>query len=142
MTNFYESRISTLEIDDTGGTQRDLTAYLVSVDFSLVRNLIDVTALGDTGRKSIPGLQQSRFTAEFHWSEDADVGPDTVLGPVAVHTASVDFEYGPEGNASGDIMYTGKCFVEDWRITSRVGTEITGAATFLVDGATTRAAHA
>ena len=141
MTTFYESRISTFEVDDSGDTLRDLTPYVISVDFPIDVELIDTTVLGDVGRTSIPGLENTIFTVEFQWSEDALVGPDTVIAPLKRQATTSSFEYGPEGNVTGDIMYTGECRLQQWRPGSRVGEQVKGTATFRVSGAVTRAAH-
>lgn len=139
---FYPAKDSTFEIDDTGAVQRDISAYIISIDgLPGPRELIEVTALGDTGRTFIPGLENGVITLELQWSEDASVGPDTVLGALRTHTAAVDFEYGPEGNASTDIMYTGTCWVRNFQITSRVGTQVTARCELQVEGAVSRAAH-
>lgn len=143
MAVFYPSKDSTFEIDDTGAVQRDISPYIISIDgLPGPRELIEVTALGDTGRTFIPGLENSVITLELQWSEDASVGPDTVLGPLRTHTAAVDFEYGPEGNAQGDIMYTGTCWVRNFQITTRVGSQVTARCELQVEGAVGRAAHA
>lgn len=142
MTTYAAPRNQTFELDDTSTAQQNLSTYVRRVDFPFVRRLIEVTSLGDTGRKFIPGLQETRFTVDYHWSTDASVGPDTVNGKLVTHTAAVDFEYGPEGNAQGDIMYTGTCWVETWQITGTVGDRQTGTATYVVEGAVSRGAHA
>ncbi len=140
---FYPSENTTFEIDDTGAQQRDISPYITSIDgLPGPRELIEVTALGDGGRKWIPGLENAVITLELHWSEDASVGPDTVLGPLRTHTAAVDFEFGAEGNAQGDIMYTGTCWVKDYRILTRVGDQVTARCELQVEGKVSRGAHA
>ena len=55
---FFDSKVSKFLIDDTGGTQRDLSAYITEVrGLPGRRALNEVTALGDSGARFIPGLE-------------------------------------------------------------------------------------
>ena len=140
---FFNSKISTFELYETGGPQRD-----ISVDINEIsglpgqRNLSEVTALPDTGTKWIPGLENVQITLAGLFSDTTGAGGDALLGVLRTATAAVDFEYGPEGNSAGDMMYTGTCWVTDYQITSRVGNTVAWRATLQVEGVVTRAAHA
>ena len=128
------------------GTQawlvKDLTPYIVSIDgLPGERELIDVTALGDAGRKFIPGLENIVITLELRWSDDAGGGPDTVLGPLRTHTAAVHFNYGPEGRATGDIKYSGTCWVRNYTAPSRTGAEVSARCELQVDGQVSRGTY-
>lgn len=128
------------------GTQawlvKDLSSYISSIDgLPGPRELIEVTALGDSGRTWIPGLENSVITLEFQWSEDTTRGPDTVLGVLRTHTSAVHFDYGPEGKATGDVKYYGTCWVRNFQITSRVGGQVTARAELQVNGAVTRTTY-
>lgn len=125
------------------GTQawlvKDLTPYLVSIDgLPGERELIEVTALGDSGRKFIPGLENVVISLELRWSEDTTSGPDTVLGVLRTHTSAVHFHYGPEGRATGDIKYYGTAWVRNWVVVSRTGAEVTARCDLQVEGQVTR----
>ena len=136
---FVDSQDSAFLIDDVGGTSRDLSPYIVSVDgLPGPRELSDATALGSGGRKWHPSLENVTFTLELMWSEDADVGPDTVLGPLRTHTSAVDFNYGPEGQATDDIKYYGTCWVRNYKVTSRVGNLVMATAELQVNGQVAR----
>ena len=138
---FFDSKTSTFEIDDTGGTIRDLSAYVNDINgLPGPRNLNEVTALGDSGAKFIPGLENVTISLSGSYSDDAQA-PDVVLGTLRTHTSAVDFEYGPEGNSTGDIMYTGTCWVTSYEVQSRVGSAVAWSATLQVEGTVTRGAH-
>ena len=58
---FFDSKVSKFLLDDTGGTQRDLSAYLTDVrGLPGRRELNEVTALGDGGPRFIPAWKTSR----------------------------------------------------------------------------------
>ena len=139
---FYPSKDAIFQITDTAASLRDLSPYIVSIDgLPGERELIEVTALGDGGRKFIPGLENVTFSIEFHWSDDALVGPDTVLGPLRTHTAAVAFDYGPEGKVGGDTKYSGTVWVRNFTAPSRVGSEVLARADFQVEGTVGRSTY-
>ena len=140
---FKDSKNSTFEIDDVGGTIRDLSAFVTEIDgLPGARALNDVTALADAGAKRLPTIEDGRFTIRGWWDNTATTGPDVVLGALRTHTSPTDFEYGPEGNASGDFMYTGQCWIDSYVARSRVGSIVEFTASLLVEGVVARGAHA
>ena len=141
--SFFDSSKSKFELDDTGGQQRDLSAYITEIDgLPGARNLNDVTALADSGAKRHPSIEDVSISLRGWFDNTASSGPDAVLGPLRTHTSATDFEYGPEGNSASDIMYTGTCWVESYVARSRVGGIVEWSATLKVEGVVTRAAHA
>ena len=142
---FFNSKISTFELDDGGTTLRDISADVNEINgLPGPRNLSEVTALPDTGTKWIPGIENVQITLSGLFSDTAAAsgGADFVIGIGRTSTVTLSFEYGPEGNSSGDMMYTGECWVTDYVLTSRVGDTVAWRATLQVDGVVTRAAHA
>ena len=122
MTVFFDSQVTTFFIDTTAGVSSEITPYIISIDgLPGPRKLSEATALGDSGTKWHPSLEDVPFNIEMYWSDDALVGPDTVFGPLSRHTAAVDFNFGPEGSTNGDVKYYGKCWVRNYVITARVG---------------------
>lgn len=136
---FFDSKVSKFLIDDTGATQRDLSAYITDVGgLPGPRTLNEVTALGDSGAKFIPGLEDAIITLSGLFDNTATSGPDAVLGPLRTHTSAADFEYGPEGSTSGDVKYSGTCWVVAYELRSRVGHLVEWSATIQVEGTVTR----
>ncbi len=139
---FFDSKVSKFLIDDTGSVQRDLSAYLTEVrGLPGPRLLNEVTALGDSGVKFIPALEDVTVTLRGLFDDTSSSGPDAVLGPLRTHTAAASFEYGPEGSDSGDAKYSGTCWVEVYELTSRVGNLVEWVATLRVEGTVTRGAY-
>ena len=139
---FFDSKVSKFLIDDTGATQRDLSPYLADIrGLPGVRGLNEVTALGDDGARFIPGLEDVPIALSGIFDNTATTGPDAVLGPLRTHTSAVDFEYGPEGSSSGDIKYSGTCWVLSYELRSRVGNRIEWAALLQVEGTVSRGVY-
>ena len=136
---FFDSKVSKLLINDTGGTQRDLSAYITDVrGLPGPRSLNEVTALGDSGARFVAGLEDVTMSLAGIFDDTATTGPDAVLGPLRTHTSAVDFEYGPEGSASGDFKYSGTCWVLTYELRSRVGRTVEWTAALQVEGTVTR----
>ena len=139
---FFDSKVSKFLIDDTGSVQRELSAYLTEVrGLPGPRLLNEVTALGDSGAKFIPGLEDVAMTLRGLFDDTSTSGPDAVLGRLRTHTAAVSFEYGPEGSATGDVKYSGTCWVDLYELTSRVGNLVEWVATLQVEGTVTRGTY-
>lgn len=47
-----------------------------------------------------------------------------MIGPLRTHATAVDFEYGPEGSTSGDVKYSGTCWVLSYDLRNRVGSRV------------------
>ena len=64
---FFDSKVSKFSIDDTADVPRDLSAYLTEVrGLPGPRLLNEVTALGDSGAKFIPGLARLTQWTRLH----------------------------------------------------------------------------
>ena len=137
----FPSRDSIFQIND-GTTLQDISPYVVSIDgLPGPRELADVTALGATGRAFYPTLENVVVTLELLWSDDASVGSDTVFGAIRDDTAVRAWDYGPEGKTTGDVKYSGNCWVRSYTIVSRVGDVVKARVELQVDGVVTRGTY-
>ena len=140
--SFFDSRVSVFKVTDTSAVSQDLSAYLTEIGgLPGPRNLNEVTALGDTGTKSIPGLEDVSVSLGGIFDDTANTGPDDVLGDLRTHTAAVAFEYAPQGTSGGDVKYSGTCWVETYELGSKVGNRVEFTATLKVEGAVTRGSY-
>ena len=136
---FFDSSVSRFFIDDTGAASRNMSPYITAVSgLPGPRRMVPATTINDTGDKWHPGLQGTTIRLEVQWSDDALVGPDLVFGLLRTHTSAVNFNYGPEGAVAGDVKYYGTCWVEDFNITSRVGSLVSATVEIKVEGAVLR----
>ena len=139
---FFDSSISRFSIDDTAGTQRDLSACINHISgIPGARTLVEVTTLSDDGRRYIAGFADSSVTIAGVFDDSATDGADAVLGPLLQHASSVAFSYGPAGTSSNRPKYSGKCWVEKYEISSSVGAPVGFTATLRVDGSVTRGTY-
>lgn len=130
-----------LKLDDDGGTLRDVSAAINSVDFNEVVELAEDTAFGDSAKSFIVGLRDATFSVSGLWDDAATTGSYTVIASL-IDGYTGTFEYGPEGGSSGDIKYTGECICTSFNTSSPVGDIVTFKADFQVTGAVSRSTFA
>jgi hypothetical protein len=136
---FFDSKVSKFLLDDTGGSQRDISAFITEVrGLPGARLLNEVTALGDSGARFIPGLEDVVILLAGLFEDIATSGLDAILGPLRTHTSAVDFEYGPEGSTTGDVKYSGTCWVAQYDLRSRVGSQVEWVCALQVEGTVAR----
>ena len=139
---FFDSKASVFQITDTGVSLRDISAYITEVSgLPGPRNLHEVTALGDSGAKFIPGLENVAVTLSGVYNDTATSGPDAVLGPLRTHTSAVAFDYGHKGKTSGYPKYSGNCWVQTYEMGSKVRNRVEWSARLQVDGTVTRGTY-
>ncbi len=132
MAVFYPSTSSVFTIKDTGGTARNISPYIKSIDgLPGPRGLVDATALGATGKAWAVGLEDYTITIELMWSSDANVGPDTIFAGLSRHTAATQFVFTPIGTGR---TYTGNCWVKNYNIHTKIGDLLTATVELQSDG--------
>ena len=100
---FFDSKVSKVRIDDTGAVLRDISAYITEVrGLPGPRALNEVTALGDSGARFIPGLEEVTLTLSGMFDNTATSGPDAVLGPLRTHTSAGDLGVSPRVHLTGE----------------------------------------
>ena len=135
-TVHYMSTNSVFTIVDTASQVRDISADLTSVDgLPGEREMQDHTALGDTGRKHLPGLDNVTLTLEGFFDDTVSTGSDTVLAALREYTtAPTAFVFSPVGTGSGKRKWSGNCWVSDYVVSPKVGELVPFKATLVVDG--------
>jgi hypothetical protein len=71
---------------------------------NLNNSLLEVTKMGDTGRKYTPSLDESDVSIDVFWDQSDQ--QQLALDPGAI----IDFELSPSGTASGSKKYEGTAF--------------------------------
>lgn len=144
---FHHGSESKFSVDDSGGTLRDLSAFIDTVDAPLLeRDLHDTTTIGNaSGAHTFsPGLKNGSITISGHWDPTVTTGPDPVLAGllnVAIGTTT-SIEWGPEGGTTGDIKYTAESLCKSYKVNAS-STDITKfSAEFQITGAVTRGTFA
>ena len=136
----FDSKVAKFLITDSGGTaNRDLSAYVTSIGgLPGTRNLNEATAIGDSGATFHPGLENVTISLSGHFDDTATTGPDALLGPLRTHTAAVAFSYGPKGNTSGFVKYSGTFWMTEYTVDASVGSLVLWTASLQVEGVVTR----
>lgn len=131
---FVHGKSAAFKLDDSGGTLRDLSAYLMEVSFPETIETADVTAFGSSSKSYIVGLKDATISLTGKWDSTFDGYVAGVLG----QTASLSFEYGPAGTTAGNVKYSGECYVTSYNIGSPVGDAVSASVELQVTGAVTR----
>lgn len=124
-------------VDDSGGTLRAITFVTEVQGLPGARDLAEITAMGDAGVKSIPGLQNAEFTVNGYFDSAATTGSATVLNGIRTATATSTFNYGPEGSTTGKVLLSGEAWLSSLTYDASVDQAVAFSATFRVDGAVT-----
>ena len=134
---FVHGSDSVFKIDNSGGSLTDISTYVNNVDFPETADVAETSTLGASNKTYIVGLKDA--TISLGGLFDATV--DAILGAVVGQSATLSFEYSPEGTASGKVKYTGECILTSYTLSSPVGDVVGFSADLQVSGAVTRGTH-
>lgn len=126
------------KIDDSSGTLRDISAHVHNVSgLPGSRNLGDVTAFGDGGERSLPGLASGAVTVTGWLDTTATTGSYVVLNGLRTTSATASFEYSPGGSVTGMPKTIGECWLESLNFDAEVTGPVPFTASLKLDGVTT-----
>ena len=134
---FVHGKDSVFKLDNSGGSLTDISTYVNSVDFPQTADVAETTTLGDGSKTYIVGLKDSTISLAGLWDSTAD----GIFGAVVGQSATLSFEYSPEGTTSGNVKYTGEAILTSYSKNSPVGDVVSYSADFQVSGDVTRATH-
>ena len=120
---------------------RTLSNFLNSIDFPETVDTAETSGFGDTDKSYVVGLRGHTIKLAGNWDGAAN-GPDDVFGNLAGQGAAGTilsaFVFGPAGNATGNVKYSGNALVTSYGVNSPIGGAVTFSADLLVTGAVTR----
>lgn len=133
---FVHGKSAVFKLDDSGGTLRDLSAYLNDVSFPRDVETAETTTFGVSGsaKTYIVGLSDATISISGLF----DATADGYLAGVVGASATLSFEYGPAGSTGGNVKYTGECLLTSYEVSASVGDSVQASADFQVTGAITR----
>ena len=132
MPTFVHGKSTHFEIDDTGGTSRDVSDTLTGVDFPEPIDTAETTAFAPPSKSYIVGLRDPTRSVSGIW---AATGHGYFIG---TEPASRTFIYGPAGDTGGNVKYTGEAILTSFSISNPVGDVVTYSADFQGTGDVTR----
>ena len=139
---YSHGKVANFQVDDSGGTLRDISAYCRDVTFSSDLDTAEVSTFGDSAKEYLVGMYGATFSVSGVFDNTATTGPDAVLGGlISAHPASVTFKFGPEGSTACKIQYTGEAIMTSYEVSSSIGDANSFSANFTVTGAITRTTY-
>ena len=108
MAKFPADGSSYIEVDDSGGTPRNLSPYVDEIELLGQKvAFLDVTGLSDTAQRVIAGIQLSQdFMLRGAFDDQTITGPDAVLTGIVGQIGTVSL--GPAGNSAGQRKINGE----------------------------------
>jgi hypothetical protein len=104
---------TSFKLDNAAGVLTDISTYLTNVEGSADVEKLDGTTFQPT--VSVPlkenyyGFSEKTLSLSVNWSP----GAETFFSGIELAT-DLDYEYGPEGTASGKVKIYGKCNAGTW----------------------------
>src|SRR5258705_8220996 len=112
------------KLDTLANALTDISSKLTNVDFPQDAELLETTTFQATAKTYIVGFKDSKLTLQGRWDATIDAHLNAILGesePTGQPASEgFDFEYGPEGSATGDTKYTGKAVLVKFQKTSAI----------------------
>jgi len=124
----------TIEVDDSGGTLRDITAHVTDIDtIGKEQRDIDDTTFSDTAESVIAGIEASQEFSIGGWMDDAvTTGSDTVLSGIVGSIGTVKVT-----GKSGVRSFQSEMLCKSYKLGVSINDFIRFNATFKQDGAMT-----
>lgn len=85
----------------------NLSTYLTSVSITESNDVAETSTMTLETKTFIGGLGSWTVSIAGVWDSTASTGPDAILTALRESKAAVAMEYGPEGNANGDVKRSG-----------------------------------
>lgn len=137
MPTFTHGKATVFKVDNSGGTLTEISNVLTDVSFPQTVETAETSSFGSSAKTYVVGLSDATISASGNFDATVDAHLSGILG----QAASVSFEYGPEGLATGDAKYTGECILTSYEKSGAVGDVVTFSAEFQVTGAVTRGTY-
>ena len=134
---FVHGKSSVFKLDNASGSLTDISSFANNVDFPETADVAETSVLGASNKTYIVGLKDA--TISLSGLFDATV--DAILGAVVGQTATLSYEYSPEGTGSGKVKYTGEAILTNYALSSPVGDVVAYSADLQCSGAVTRGTH-
>ncbi len=134
---FVHGKNSVMKLDNASGSLTDISAFVNNVDFPETADVAETSVLGASNKTYLAGLKDATIGLTGFF----DATADAIFGAVIGQSATLSFEYSPEGTASGKIKYTGECILTNYALSSPVGDAVAYSCDLQVSGAVTRGTH-
>lgn len=138
MPTFTHGKATVFKVDNSGGTLTDISNVLTDVTFPQTVETAETSAFGSSSKTYVVGLKDATISISGMF----DTTVDAHLGGILGQSASVSFEYGPQGSTSPNAKYTGEAILTSYEKSGAVGDTVQFSAEFQVTGAVTLGTYA
>lgn len=121
-------KVAYLSIDGT-----DVSNNTDQKSLNRVIDQLETSTFGNDDKTFIPGLRSFDLSSSGPWDDVIDAVIDG-----ADDGNTVAFVFGPEGNDSGDVQYSGNCYLAGYNIDTSVAGRADCSASFQPTGTVTR----
>ncbi len=126
---FIPSKDSVFFLDNAAGALQNISTYVDKVSTTFEVDEMEVTTFGATFRQYITGFAEASIKISGNWDRTFDVQMSALIEAFRANTvAAVTFQYGPEGNATGDKRISGECIMTNYEVESSVQDQVTWSA--------------
>lgn len=132
---FLTGKSAYFNLDTSGGTPTDLSAYTNSIDPSETLETGETTCFGKSAKTYVASLKDATFSVSGPWDPTLEAHMDAIL---TSHPASLTFVLGPQGSTSTQRRISGECLLTSYSGQIPVGDVITWTADFQVTDTVTR----
>ena len=128
---------SYIEVDDSGGVARNLSAYVEEIEpLGRLVSFQDVTGLNDGAQRVIAGPEPGQEFALYGLFDDTPTtGPDAVLSGIIGRAVNVS--YGPAGGNTGQRKISGEFLCLGYQLRGRIDGPVRFVARFRQTGPVT-----
>jgi hypothetical protein len=137
MPTFRHGKSTVFKVDNAAGSLTDISNTLTDVGFPQTVDTAETSTFGSSAKSYVVGLTDSSLSI----SGNFDATVDTHLAGILGQSASVSFEYGPEGSTAGFVKYTGEALMTSYEKSGAIGDVVSYSAEFQVTGAITRGTY-
>lgn len=138
MPTFRHGKNTALQINDSGGTNRDISNTLREVNFPREADTAETSAFGTFDKTYVVGLVGSSLNCSGMFDATVDGYLNGIRGLDIGAPYTGVFFYGPEGLVSGRVRYTGVALCISYSLTNGINDMVGYTANFQITGAVTR----
>ena len=113
-----------------GNALSNVSDWTDTTDLNRVIEAGETTTYGDDNKTYIVGLEDHTIALGGKW----DPALNTVMVGTGASEVIRDFEFGPAGNSTGDVKFSGDCIVTNFSISVSVDGVVTWSADMQVTG--------
>jgi hypothetical protein len=139
-------RNTSFKLDKLDNTLTDISTKLNNIDFPQEAETLDTTTFQAAAKTFIVGFKDNKFSLQGRWDATIDAHLAAILGvgqPTGqTENEGFDFEYGPEGTATGKTKYTGKAVLVKYQTSGAVSAVSSFTAELQITGDVTRGTFA